>query len=375
MVKYYKQIIEDNMANKINIAIIGIGDCASALIQGIENYKKNPDKIIGLLPEIKQYSVNDINFVLGIDVNSNKVGKDLSEAIFIEPNCNIKLFEPGFLDAPVIKGPVKDGLNSNIKKIIPLDNNQLDSDISKEIKKKNVDVAVILLPTGSHNAVKFYVMAALNAGACVINGMPSYVAKDPEIVKKAEDLSLSLIGDDVKSQIGATIIHRSLANLFPMRGAILDRTIQLDWGGSSDFCNLLTPRANGKLVYEEGKRQAKTEAVVANLQNKDTIECQISAVDYIPFLKNQKEAYMRLEGRIFGGAPVRVDITMFVEDGNNSAGVIADCIRVSKIAKDRKIGGVLHSACSFFNKHPPEQLEDYVAKIRLVEFIENKRER
>ncbi len=375
MVKYYKQIIEDNMANKINIAIIGIGDCASALIQGVENYKKNPDKIIGLLPEIKQYSVNDINFVLGIDVNSNKVGKDLSEAIFIEPNCNIKLFEPKFLDAPVIKGPVKDGLNSNIKKIIPLDNNQLDSDVSKEIKKKNVDVAVILLPTGSHNAVKFYAMAALNAGACVINGMPSYVAKDPEIVKKAEDLSLSLIGDDVKSQIGATIIHRSLANLFPMRGAILDRTIQLDWGGSSDFCNLLTPRANGKLVYEEGKRQAKTEAVVANLQNKDTIECQISAVDYIPFLKNQKEAYMRLEGRIFGGAPVRVDITMFVEDGNNSAGVIADCIRVSKIAKDRKIGGVLHSACSFFNKHPPEQLEDYVAKIRLVEFIENKRER
>jgi len=375
MVKYYKQIIEDNMANKINIAIIGIGDCASALIQGVENYKNNPDKIIGLLPEIKQYSVNDINFVLGIDVNSNKVGKDLSEAIFIEPNCNIKLFEPKFLDAPVIKGPVMDGLNSNIKKIIPLDDNQLDSDVSKEIKKKDVDVAVILLPTGSHDAVKFYAMAALDAGACVVNGMPSHVVKDNEIVKKAEELNLSLIGDDVKSQIGATIIHRSLANLFPMRGAILDRTIQLDWGGSSDFCNLLTPRANGKLIYEEGKRQAKTEAVVAKLQNKDTVECQISAVDYIPFLKNQKEAYMRLEGRIFGGAPVRVDITMFVEDGNNSAGVIADCIRVSKIAKDRKIGGVLHSACSFFNKHPPEQLEDYIAKIRLVEFIENKRER
>jgi len=375
MVKYYKQIIEDNMANKINIAIIGIGDCASALIQGVENYKKNPDKIIGLLPEIKQYSVNDINFVLGIDVNSNKVGKDLSEAIFIEPNCNIKLFEPKFLDAPVIKGPVMDGLNSNIKNIIPIDDNQLDSNVSKEIKKRGVDVAVILLPTGCHNAVKFYAMVALDAGACVVNGMPSHVVKDTEIVKKAEELNLSLIGDDVKSQIGATIIHRSLANLFPMRGAILDRTIQLDWGGSSDFCNLLTPRANGKLVYEEGKRQSKTEAVITNLPNKDTIECQISAVDYIPFLKNQKEAYMRLEGRIFGGAPVRIDITMFVEDGNNSAGVIADCIRVSKIAKDRKIGGVLHSACSFFNKHPPEQLEDYIAKIRLVEFIENKRER
>jgi len=363
------------MTNKINVCIIGCGDVCSALVQGVQNYKENPDNIIGLLPEITQYSVNDINFVLGIDVNSNKVGKDLSESIFIEPNCNTKLFEPGFLDAPVIKGPVMDGINSNIKKIIPLDDNQLDSDVSKEIKKKDVDVAVILLPTGSHNAVKFYAMAALDAGACVVNGMPSHVVKDTEIVKKAEELNLSLIGDDVKSQIGATIIHRSLANLFPMRGAILDRTIQLDWGGSSDFCNLLTPRANGKLVYEEGKRQSKTEAVIAKLQNKDTVECQISAVDYIPFLKNQKEAYMRLEGRIFGGAPVRVDITMFVEDGNNSAGVIADCIRVSKIAKDRKIGGVLHSACSFFNKHPPEQLEDYIAKIRLVEFIENKRER
>ena len=361
--------------SKINVCLIGVGDVASALVQGVENYKKNPNKIIGLLPEITQYDVNDINFVLGIDVNSNKVGKDLSEAIFIEPNCNIKLFKPGFLNAPIIKGPVMDGLNSNIKKIIPLNDNQLDSDASNEIKKRGVDVVVILLPTGSHKAVRFYAMAALNAGACVVNGMPSYVTKDLEIVKKAEDLSLSLIGDDVKSQIGATIIHRSLTNLFPMSGAILDRTIQLDWGGSSDFCNLLTPRADGKLVYEEGKRQAKTEAVIANLQNKDSVECQISAVDYIPFLKNQKEAYMRLEGRIFGGAPVRVDITMFVEDGNNSAGVIADCIRVSKIAKDRKIGGVLHSACSFFNKHPPEQLDDYIAKERLLEFIENRRER
>jgi len=245
----------------------------------------------------------------------------------------------------------------------------------KEFRKRDVDVVVILLPTGCHEAVKFYAMASLDAGACVVNGMPSHVVKDSEIVEKALKLELPLIGDDVKSQIGATIIHRSLANLFPMRGAILDRTIQLDWGGSSDFCNLLTPQSNGELIYEEGKRQSKTESVIANLQNKDDLECRISAVDYIPFLKNQKEAYMRLEGRIFGGAPVRVDITMFVEDGNNSAGIIADCIRVIKIAKDRKIGGVLQSACSFFNKHPPEQLDDYVAKKQLIEFLENRRER
>ncbi|MHA1293902.1 MAG: inositol-3-phosphate synthase [Promethearchaeota archaeon] len=363
------------MAPKINVCLVGIGDVASALIQGVENYKKNPERIIGLLPEITQYSVDDINFVLGIDVNSNKVGKDLSEAIFAEPNCNMKLFEPDFLNAPVIKGPILDGLNSNIKNIVPIDDNQKEADITREIKEREVDVVVILLPTGAHNAVKFYAMAALDAGACVVCGMPSHVAKDQEIINKSEKLQLSLIGDDVKSQIGATIIHRSLANLFPMRGAILDRTIQLDWGGCSDFCNLLTPKPDGSLIYEEGKRQSKTESVVAKLQNKDTVECQISAVDYIPFLKNQKEAYMRLEGRIFGGAPVRVDILMFVEDGNNSAGIIADCIRISKIAKDRKIGGVLQSACSFFMKHPPKQLEDYIAKKHLVEFIKNKRER
>ncbi len=362
------------MARKINVALVGVGDVACALIQGIENYKANGNPI-GILPEITQYNLTDINFALGIDVNSNKVGKDLSEAIFAEPNCNMELYRPGIMNSPVIRGPILDGLDSNIKNIVPVDKNQQQADIVKELKDREVDIMVILLPTGSHEAVKFYAMKGLEAGCCIVNGMPSHVVKDPEIIKKAEELNLSLIGDDVKSQIGATIIHRSLANLFPMRGAILDRTIQLDWGGCSDFCNLLTPMPNGKLRYDEGKRQSKTESVVANLPNKDEIDCQISAVDYIPFLKNQKEAYMRLEGRIFGGAPVRLDITMFVEDGNNSAGIITDCIRVSKIAKDRKVGGVLQSACSFFNKHPPEQLEDQVAKEHLIEFLEGKRKR
>ena len=361
--------------SEIRVAIVGVGDVASALVQGIQNYKKNPEKTIGILPEITQYSLNDINFVLGIDVNSNKVGKDLSEAIFAEPNCNMKLFEPSYLNAPVIKGPIMDGLDSNIKNIVPVDNNQNPADIMNEIKNRKTDVTVILLPTGCHEAVKFYAMSALEAGSCVVNGMPSHVVKDPEIVENAEKKGLSLMGDDVKSQIGATIVHRALTNLFPMRGAILDKTIQLDWGGSSDFCNLLTPMPDGSLRYEKGKRQSKTEAVISNLQNRDTVECQISAVDYIPFLKNQKEAYMRLEGRVFGGAPVRIDITLFVEDGNNSAGIIADCIRISKIAKDREIGGILHSACSFFAKHPPEQLDDFIAKKRLLEFLENKRER
>ncbi|MFX1489520.1 MAG: inositol-3-phosphate synthase, partial [Promethearchaeota archaeon] len=357
----------------INCAIVGVGDVASALVQGVEHYKKNPENIIGILPEISQYSINDINFVLGIDVNSGKVGKDLSEAIFVEPNCNKKLYTPDFMNTPVIKGPIMDGLDSNIKNIIPTDPNQLPANISHELKNRNVDVTIILLPTGAHKAVNFYAFNALEAGSCVVNGMPSPVVGDPELVKKAEASRLSLIGDDVKSQIGATIIHRSLANLFPMRGAVLDRTIQLDWGGCSDFLNLLTPMPSGELRYEQGKRQSKTNAVIAKLQNKDKVECQISAVDYIPFLNNQKEAYMRLEGRIFNSAKVRIDVTMFVEDGNNSAGIIVDCIRVSKIAKDRSIGGILHSACSFFAKNPPEQLEDYIAKERLIEFIEGTR--
>ena len=168
--------------NDIRVAIVGIGDVASALVQGVENYKQNPDKMIGILPEITQYSIHDINFVLGIDVNSNKVGKDLSEAIFAEPNCNMRLFNPRILNAPVIKGPIMDGLDSNIKNIIPVEETQKPADIMKELKNNNVDVTIILLPTGAHDAVKFYAMNALEAGSCVVNGMPSPVVHDPDIV-------------------------------------------------------------------------------------------------------------------------------------------------------------------------------------------------
>ena len=172
---------------EINVALVGVGDVASALVQGVEYYKKYPEKIIGMLPEITQYTVGDINFVLGIDVNADKIGKDLSKAIFIEPNCNLKLYEPGFLNAQVIKGPILDGLDSNIKNIVPVDNDQPVSDVKQHFKEKNVDVVVILLPTGCHNAVDFYVHAALDSGACVVNGMPSYVAKNPTIIQKAKE--------------------------------------------------------------------------------------------------------------------------------------------------------------------------------------------
>jgi len=233
------------------------------------------------------------------------------------------------------------------------------------LKRRNIDVLVIMIPTGSNKAAEHYANAALDAGCGVINGMPAHIANNAEIVKKAETLALPLVGDDIKSQIGATIIHRGLANLFPARGAMLDRTIQLDWGGDMDFCNLTS---NNR--YEQGKRQSKTESVVAKLPNRDTVDCQISAVDYIPFLNNTKEAYTRIEGRIFGGVPVRVDITMQVIDGYNSAGILTDAIRIAKIAMDRRFGGVLHPACSFFNKKPPQQEEDYIARKKLMGFIQ-----
>ncbi len=355
------------MSKNINIALVGIGNVASALIQGIEYYKLNPSEKLGILPEITQYDVEDFNFSLGIDVNKEKVDKDLSEAIFIKPNCAEFLHKPKCLDARVIGGSILDGLDSDIKNYIPVDESFEKTDIQTELINNKIDVVVILLPTGSQKAAEFYTKEAISAGCAVVNGMPALLANNKEIVSLAEQKNIPLIGDDVKSQIGATIIHRSLSNLFPMRGAIMDRTIQLDWGGDMDFCNLLS---NGR--YEQGKRQSKTGSVIDHLPNKNSVDVQISAVDYIPFLKNQKEAYTRIEGRIFGGKNVRIDVTMQVQDGYNSAGIVADMIRVAKIAKDKNLGGVIHPACSFFNKKPPIQTEDDTAKKELLNLLSDK---
>ncbi len=352
----------------IKVALVGVGNVASALVQGVTMYQSGETTPIGILEELNTfYQLKDIEFVVGFDVNKNKVGKDLGQAIFVAPNNTVKVHEPGNLNAPVLKGPQLDGLDSNIKHHVPVDDSQKPVDVVTELKARAVDVMAIVIPTGSSQAAEFYAKAAFEAGCGVFNGMPSLLANNPEIVKIAESANLPLIGDDVKSQVGATIIHRSLANIFPARGAILDRTIQLDWGGDMDFCNLMS---NDR--YEQGKRQSKTESVVAKLPNRETVDCQISAVDYIPFLLNQKEAYMRLEGRIFGGVPVRVDITMQVIDGYNSAGIVVDGLRILKIAMDRKVGGVIQSACSVCNKKPPEQLEDYIARENLMKFIQGK---
>ena len=350
----------------INVCLVGVGNCASALVQGVEFYKTNNSKdAVGVTLDIGGYSVDSIKFVLGFDVNKNKVLKSIEEAIFVEPNCADFLYTPKFL-GKVYKGPLMDGLDSAIKDFVPHDDSQTTSDIESLLKEHKVDVMLILLPTGSQDAAEFYAKAAISSGCSIVNGMPADIANHKEIVRLAEENSVCIIGDDIKSQVGATIIHRALMNLFPMRNAFVDRTIQLDWGGDMDFCNLTS---NGR-YNSGGKRRSKTESVVDGQVNKEDIDIQVSAVDYIPFLKNQKEAYTRIEGRIFGGKKVRIDVNLQVEDAYNSAGILVDALRVIKVAKDRGVGGVLDFASAFFNKRPPTQLNDQIASIKLKDFLQ-----
>ncbi|MBP6889676.1 MAG: inositol-3-phosphate synthase [Candidatus Moranbacteria bacterium] len=353
---------------KIRIALAGVGNCASALIQGVEYYRNSKNEPIGVAQIVGKYAINDIEFVLGFDVHKEKVGRPLTEAIFEKPNCADFLYKPEQEFGMVYKGHVFDGLDSNISQHVPVDELQEPEDAATLLKENSVDILIILLPTGSQKAAEYYAKAAIEAGCGIVNGMPADIANNPTLVARATENNIPIIGDDIKSQIGATIIHRALTNLFPMRNASMDRTIQLDWGGDMDFCNLTSNQR-----YETGgKRRSKTESVIEGLPNKDTVDVQISAVDYIPFLQNQKEAYTRLEGRIFGGKQVRIDVMLQVQDAYNSAGILVDALRVLMIAKDREIGGVIDVASSMFNKRPPKQLPDVVAREQLDIFIKGK---
>jgi myo-inositol-1-phosphate synthase len=358
--------------NKIKIAIVGVGNCASALTQGIHFSKENPDVISGVLglKDIGGYKLSDIEIVAAFDVNMEKVGKDVADAIFVKPNCAKKLTQVPKISVRVNKGPVMDGVAEEMERHIPISESQNPANVKEVLRESGAEIIVNFLPSGSEEATRFYAEAALESGLGVVNAIPVMVANDKTLREKAEQHNAPIIGDDIKSQIGATIIHRAVGDLFPMRGAILDRTIQLDWGGDMDFANLMS---SGR--YNQGKRKTKTESVVSRHPNKNKMDVQISAVDYIPFLGNTKEAYFRLEGRIFGNMPVSLHMFMQVEDSYNSAGIVSDAIRCAKIALDRKIGGVLVSPSSFFCKLPIEQYADVEARKAVDEFIDGKRER
>lgn len=361
---------------KIKIAIAGVGNCASALIQGLEMYKHSPDNVIGLMNvDLGGYRPEDIEVVAAFDIDKRKVGKNLRDAVLAKPNCTT-LFYPDLPEYPVKvhMGPVLDGVSEHMANYDEDDvfvvADEEPCDVVAVLKESGADMLISYLPVGSEEAVRFYAQAALDAGIGFINAVPVFIASDEEWANKFREKNLPIIGDDIKSQVGATIVHRTLTKLFEDRGVILDRTYQLNFGGNTDFLNMLN---QNRLA---SKKKSKTQSVQAELAKPlEQKLIHIGPSDYIPWLDDNKIAYIRMEGRGFGNVPLTLEVKLSVEDAPNSAGSIIDAIRCMKLALDRKIGGVLYSISAYTMKSPPEQITDREAKKRVQEFIEGRRER
>ncbi len=363
--------------NKIKIAVVGIGNCTSSLIQGVYYYKdKDPKDAIGLMHwDIGGYEPCDIEVVAAFDVDKRKVGKDVSEAIFSEPNC-AKVF---YKDIPrmgvsVVMGRVSDGVAQHMKEF-PDDqtfvvSQEKEVDIVDALRKSGAEIALNYLPVGSEEAARFYAECCLEANVGFINCIPVFIASDNEFVERFKQKNLPLIGDDIKAQIGATITHRTLAKLFVDRGVKLDRTYQLNTGGNTDFLNML---ARERL---KSKKTSKTEAVQSVLDKPlEPDNIHIGPSDYVPWQKDNKICFIRMEGRMFGDVPMNLELRLSVEDSPNSAGCVIDAIRCCKLAIDRGIGGVLSSISAYTMKHPPQQFADGKARDMVEEFLQGKRER
>lgn len=367
------------MAKEIKIAILGVGNCSSSLIQGLSYYKNIKDEkelIPGLMHNILGgYKISEIKPVAAFDIDKRKVGKDLSEAIFSLPNCT-KVF---FKDIPhfgvkVKMGRVLDGVAEHMKDYPESQTfivaKEKPVDVVKELKKSSAEILINYLPVGSQNAVEYYADCALKAEVSFINCMPVFICSDKNWAEKFEKKNLPCIGDDIKSQVGATIIHRTLAHLFSQRGVIIDRSYQLNFGGNCDFLNMLSRQRL------KSKKISKTESVESQLSKRLSYDnLHIGPSDWIPFLKDNKICFIRLEGRKFGNVPIELEMRLSVEDSPNSAGCVIDAVRIAKLALDRKIGGTLISASSYFMKHPPEQFTDERAREMVEEFILGKREK
>jgi len=362
--------------SKIKIAIVGMGNCAGALLQGIEMYKNSPENVIGLMNyDLGGYKPGDINVVAAFDVDKRKVGKGLKEAIFAKPNCTTVFYE-NLPDYPVTvqMGPVLDSVSEHMKDY-PEDKtfvvaDQEPCDVVKVLKESEAEILINYLPVGSEKAARFYAGACLETNVGFINAMPVFIASDEDWAERFRQKNIPIIGDDVKSQVGATIIHRTLAKLFENRGVVLDRTYQLNFGGNTDFLNML----NHKRLTS--KKKSKTQAVQAELETPLAAEnIHIGPSDYVPWLNDNKICHIRMEGRGFGNVPLILDVKLSVEDSPNSGGVIIDAIRCMKLALDRKVGGILTSISAYTMKSPPVQYTDTEAKKMVAEFIAGRRER
>ena len=357
------------MNNKIKVAIAGIGNCASSLIQGLTYYKDAPDDktIVGLMHNsFGGYTIKDIEVVAAFDVDVRKVGKDLGQAIYEEPNCTKKIADVGTLGVIVQKGRTLDGVASHMTQSFLVDGNQEEADVVQILKDSGAQMLVSYMPVGSALASRYYAQCAIDAGIGFINAIPEFICSDDEWIQKFKDAGLPCAGDDIKSQVGATIVHRVLARLVDDRGQIIDTTYQLNVGGNTDFQNM---KDETRLL---SKRKSKTQAVTSILsENQKDMGVRIGPSDFIPHLKDNKVCYINIKGRQFGDVPFEMDVKLSVEDSPNSAGVIVDVIRAMKIALDRGISGNLEAISSYAFKSPKVQLRDDKAYLAVEQFIEN----
>lgn len=354
------------MNRKIRVGIIGAGNCASALVQGVEYYRDAgpEDDLAGLMHlHIGPYHVSDVEFSCAFDVDALKVGADLSKALFTEPNNTIRFADVPELDVTVSRGPTLDGLGHYYNQKIT-ESPETPVDVVKVLKDSDTQVLVNYLPVGSEQAARFYAECALEAGVGFVNCMPVFIASNPEWGARFAERNIPIVGDDIKSQVGATIIHRILARLFEDRGVKLDHTYQLNFGGNMDFMNMLE---RDRLV---SKKISKTQSVQSQLHRDLPAEdVHIGPSDHVPWLKDRKWAHIRLEGREFGDVPISVDLKLEVWDSPNSAGIVIDALRCVRLAQDAGIGGPLLGPSSYFMKSPPEQYSDDVARQKVEEFI------
>jgi len=351
---------------KLRVGIVGVGNCASSFVQGVSYYgdAKANVPVPGLMNvELGGYHVGDIEISAAFDVHAGKVGRDVSEAILAAPNNTYRFSDVKPLGVRVERGPTYDGLGRYLREEIE-ESDEPVADVSSVLERSRTDVLVSYLPVGSQRATEFYAERALEAGCAFVNCIPVFIASKPEWRRRFEERGLPIIGDDIKSQVGATIVHRVLANLFRERGVRLDRTYQLNFGGNSDFQNML------ERERLESKKISKTQAVTSQLDVPlDPENVHVGPSDYVPWLTDRKWAHIRMEGTSFGGVPLNVELKLEVWDSPNSAGVVIDAVRCAKLALDRRVGGALIGPSSYFMKSPPQQFTDAEARDRTLRFI------
>ena len=362
------------MVEKIKVALVGLGNCFSGLIQGIEYYKKNPSQqVIGIIHDkLRDYSIHDIDFVAGFDVGENKIGKSVNEAIYELPNMVnwIPKDEMPKTNGKVYESPALDGVGIWVEnKVKPIQSGKSQSDLEDEIKKvlkdTGVEIIVSYLPVGSEKATQFWANICLDTNIAFVNCMPAFIASDKDWAQKFKEKNIPIIGDDIKGQVGATIVHRTLARLCDERGTKIEKTYQINVGGNTDFLNM---KEQERLV---SKRISKTESVQSQLTERlDDEQIYVGPSDFIPFLGNTKLMFMRIEGRQWANIPYNMEVRLEVDDKANSAGIVIDAIRLAKIALDRGMGGPIIPASAYLMKHPIEQMTDPVAKTELEKFVQ-----